>query len=124
MDTLEAVHKVAEKWKSVDSDTKSKMMKEYRDKLEKYPENVKNYYNSLTDTQRVTLEAAKQEKKELQTKRKISKEIKKTGKPTRPVGSFGIFVKEQHSKETSQKPFGSVSIPSLVTVNSYERVDV
>ena len=44
-------------------ETKTKMMNEYHEKLKKHPEAVKNYYDSLTDAQRVQLEAARQEKK-------------------------------------------------------------
>lgn len=85
------------------------MMKEYHDQLQKFPVDTKKYYDSLTDTQRVTLEAAKQEKKETKIKRKASKEMKKTGKPTKPISSFAMYVKEEHAKEKVKQPFGPVS---------------
>lgn len=86
------------------------MMNEYHEKLQKFPQAIKQYYDSLTDAQRVQLEAAKQEKNELKKKRQATQELKKTGKPTRPVSSFGIFVAEQYLKDVSLKHnFGPVS---------------
>lgn len=99
---------VSERWKQVDSDTKSKMMNEYHAKLHEYPEALKKYYDSLTDAQRVKLEAARQDKKESKKKRQAMMELRKNGKPTRPVSSFGIFFAEQHSKDGLKHSFGPV----------------
>ena len=90
-------------------ETKTKMMNEYHEKLKKHPEAVKNYYDSLTDAQRVQLEAARQEKNELKKKRRASAELRKTGKPARPVSSFGIFVKDEYLKDNTRHTFGPVS---------------
>ncbi len=106
----ELVQKVSEQWKKLDLETKTKMMNEYHEKLKKHPEAVKNYYDSLTDAQRVQLEAAKQAKNESKKKRRATLELRKTGKPARPVSSFGIFVKEQYLKEDNTRhTFGPVS---------------
>lgn len=108
--TPEAVKQVSEQWKKVDIETKTKMMNDYHEKLQKFPQAIKQYYDSLTDAQRVQLEAAKQEKNELKKKRQTSQELKKTGKPIRPVSSFGIFIAEQYSKDTNVKHnFGPVN---------------
>lgn len=90
-------------------ETKKKMLNEYHEKLQKHPEEVEKYYSSLTDAQRVQLEAAKQDKNEVKKKRRTMQELKKTGKPIRPVTSFGLFVRDEYTKMQSKHVFGPVS---------------
>lgn len=85
------------------------MLNEYHEKLHKHPEEVEKYYSSLTDAQRVQLEAAKQGKSEFRKKRRTMQELKKTGKPIRPVTSFGLFIKEEYAMMQSKYAFGPVS---------------
>ncbi|KAI9551952.1 hypothetical protein GHT06_022289 [Daphnia sinensis] len=109
----EVVQKVSEQWKKVDMETKTKMLNEYHEKLQKHPEEVEKYFSSLTDAQRVQLEAAKQDKNEIKKKRRTMQELKKTGKPIRPVASFGMFVKDEYSKMQSKNTFGPSAIKEI-----------
>ena len=86
------------------------MLKEYHEKLSKYPDVLKKYYDSLTDGQRVQLEAAKQQRNLSKKKRRDQQERRKLGKPIKPVTSFGMFVAEEFSKNQSKHNFGPVKI--------------
>jgi hypothetical protein len=107
----EIAHKLAEAWKLVDIETKTKMMNEFHEKIKTHPEALQQYYSTLTDAQRVQLEAAKKTRMESLKKIRSKFELRKTGKPTRPTGMFGIFVKDVYSKKTndSTKYFGTVN---------------
>ncbi|XP_046445176.1 transcription factor A, mitochondrial-like [Daphnia pulex] len=94
----EIIPKFAEEWKLIDKETKTKLMNEYREKLQKYPDTLQQYYLSLTDAQRLELETVRNEKDASAQKRKLRLENRKTGKPIRPVNQFGIFVKEVFPK--------------------------
>jgi hypothetical protein len=109
----ETSQKLAEEWKLVDSDLKTKMMSEYHKQVQKHPEALQQYYNSLTDTQRVQLEAAKKLRKENLQKIRLNLELKKTGKPNRPTNAFGSFVKDVYSKTTK----GSINSHGKVNVS-------
>lgn len=108
----EVAQKVAGEWKLVDIETKNKMLNEYHEKIKKHPDTLQQYYNSLTDAQRVQLEAAKQNRKEYLQKLRLRLELKKTGKPNRPANAFGLFVKDAYSKmaKDSAKSYGKVNI--------------
>ncbi len=87
------------------------MMNEFHEKIKTHPEALQQYYSTLTDAQRVQLEAAKKARMESLKKIRSRFELRKTGKPTRPTGVFGIFVKDVYSKMTdhSTKSFGTVN---------------
>ncbi|EFX83491.1 hypothetical protein DAPPUDRAFT_315773 [Daphnia pulex] len=93
-------HKLAEAWKLVDIETKTKMMNEFHEKIKTHPEALQQYYSTLTDAQRVQLEAAKKTRMESLKKIRSKFELRKSGKPTRPTGMFGVFVKDVYSKKT------------------------
>ena len=106
----DVAHKLAEEWKLVDVETKEKMMNEYHEKIKNHPGALQQYYSSLTDAQRVQLEAAKKIKKESLQKLRLQLELKKSGKPIRPAHAFGMFVKDVFSKmpKDAAKTYGQV----------------
>lgn len=112
----EIIPKFAEEWKLIDKETKTKLMNEYREKLQKYPDTLQQYYLSLTEAQRLELETVRNEKDASAQKRKLRLENRKTGKPIRPVNQFGIFVKEVFPKVSagdSGKP--NVQVSRIIT---------
>lgn len=92
--------KCAEQWHLIDDETKKKLTNEYHENLKKYSEDLEQYNLSLTDAQRLHLENATATINRNQSKEKqqLKLDNKKTGKPSRPVNPYGIFVKEFFSK--------------------------
>lgn len=84
------------------------MMNDFHKEMEEYPKILKNYFDSLSDSQRVKLEAGKAEKQEAKKKRQILIEERKTGKPSKPPNSYALFVKEHFKHLELPKKIGKV----------------
>lgn len=74
------------------------MLDEFHKEMAEYPKVLKNYLDSLSDSERVKLEAAKVEKKEAKKKRELMNEERKTGKPSRPPNVYALFVADYFNK--------------------------
>ena len=90
--------KCAEQWHLIDDETKKKLTNEYHENLKKYSEDLEQYNLSLTDAQRLHLETATINRSKSKEKQQLKLDNKKTGKPSRPVNPYGLFVKEFFSK--------------------------
>lgn len=107
LQSTDIVKRVAEQWKALSYEGKAKYQEEAVHDRAKYDEEILKYNAELTPEQVEVLSHIEYEKRKDRKKRKLRKEYIATGKPKRPITSFGLFVQDN---ATSGKPLAEVMI--------------
>lgn len=104
MKLTEVIKLLSTEWKSVSDEKKEKYKEKYQKNWEVYNQEIAKYNANLSEEQKQAMHAATTEKRKDKQKRNLTKLIKETEKPKRPVGPYLLYLKEQSlAKNMSQK---------------------
>ncbi|RVE45442.1 hypothetical protein evm_009877 [Chilo suppressalis] len=120
----EAIAWSSKHWQQLDTETKTKMMKEFEKDMEDYRKIKELYEKSLTDQQKADIQRVKEELSEAREKRKLKADYKEMGRPKKPMSSYFLFsqTKKDSFKSSNLKEFQELVKSEWVKLPESDRV--
>jgi hypothetical protein len=100
---------INEKWSQLDSQSKAELVEQFHKDMEKFNKDKEDYFNSLTEEQKLKLAEAKSVLRKEKSVRKLKNARKENDIPVKPPNSYGFYFRDEIATNKYTGTFGENS---------------